>query len=220
MHATRRFHEHFPANGFPLSPPGCQKAASRAIERNSDSLQNTLRHPTGQPPPHARPTKHTLSPPPWLLFVIAAPVLVLLCDWIVLRTKPQDLVTKRLPLYAGLFACWPLVVAIVRLQADRYPESQGLGYGPLAYLANQPAVIVWYLRLAVWPTKLCFDYGWPVYRTWHLLAPWCVLVGTALAMATYFGIRRRLAGCRYSKRRRPDLRRPNRHRPDRAADAL
>ena len=125
--------------------------------------------------------------------VIAAPVLVLLCDWIVLRTKPQDLVTKRLPLYAGLFACWPLVVAIVRLQADRYPESQGLGYGPLAYLANQPAVVVWYLRLAVWPTKLCFDYGWPVYRTWHLLAPWCVLVGTALAMATYFGIRRRLA---------------------------
>jgi len=65
----------------------------------------------------------------------------------------------------------PLVVATVRLQADRYPESQGLGYGPLAYLANQPAVIVWYLRLAVWPTKLCFDYGWPVYRTWHLLAP-------------------------------------------------
>ena len=125
--------------------------------------------------------------------VIAAPVLVLLCDWIVLRTKPQDLVTKRLPLYAGLFACWPLVVAIVRLQADRYPESQGLGYGPLAYLANQPAVIVRYLRLAVWPTKLCFDYGWPVYRTWHLLAPWCVLVGTALAVATYFGIRRRLA---------------------------
>ncbi len=125
--------------------------------------------------------------------VIAAPVLVLLCDWIVLRTKPQALVTTRLPLYAGLFACWPLVVAIVRLQADRYPESQGLGYGPLAYLANQPAVIVWYLRLAVWPTKLCFDYGWPVYRTWHLLAPWCVLVGTALAVATYFGIRRRLA---------------------------
>jgi hypothetical protein len=93
--------------------------------------------------------------------VIAAPVLVLLCEWIVLRTKPQDLVTKRLPLCAGLFACWPLVVAIVRLQADRYPESQGLGYGPLAYLANQPAVIVWYLRLAVWPTKLCFDYGRP-----------------------------------------------------------
>ena len=125
--------------------------------------------------------------------VIAAPVLVLLCDWIVLRTKPQDLVTKRLPLYAGLFACWPLVVAIVRLQADRYPESQGLGYGPLAYLSNQPAVIVWYLRLAVWPTKLCFDYGWPVYRTWHLLTPWCLLVGTALAVATSFGIRRRLA---------------------------
>lgn len=125
--------------------------------------------------------------------VIAAPLLVLLCDWIVLRTKPQDLVTRRLPLYAGLFACWPLVVVLVRLQADRYPESQGLGYGPLAYLANQPAVIVWYLRLAVWPTKLCFDYGWPVYRTWHLLAPWCVLVGTALAVATSFGIRRRLA---------------------------
>jgi hypothetical protein len=83
------------------------------------------------------------------------------CDWIVLRTKPRDLVTKRLPLYAGLFACWPLVVVIVRLQADRYPESQGIGYGPLAYLANQPAVIVLYLRLAAWPTKLCFDYGWP-----------------------------------------------------------
>ena len=115
------------------------------------------------------------------------------CDWIVLRTKPRDLVTKRLPLYAGLFACWPLVVVIVRLQADRYPESQGIGYGPLAYLANQPAVIVLYLRLAAWPTKLCFDYGWPVYRTWHHMAPWCVLVGSSLAVATSFGNRRHIS---------------------------
>ena len=125
--------------------------------------------------------------------VIAAPVLVLLCDWIVLRTHVTTLVTKRLPLYAGLFASWPLVFTIVAVQADRYPESNGLGYGPLAYLANQPAIILWYLRLAVWPTKLCFDYGWPVYQTWHHLVPWCVLVGSSLAVAMYFGIRRHVS---------------------------
>ncbi len=125
--------------------------------------------------------------------VIAAPVLVLLCDWIVLRTTVQTIVTKRLPFYAGLFACWPLVVLLVKFQADRYSESNGLGYGPLTYLANQPAVIVWYLRLTAWPTPLCFDYGWPVYQNWHLLLPWCLLVGAPLVGAVYFGIRRQLA---------------------------
>lgn len=124
--------------------------------------------------------------------IIAAPVLVLLCDWIVVRTDMRTLVTRRLLFYAGLFTCWPLVIATVWLQADRYPEAGRLGYGPLAYLANQPAVIGWYLRLAIWPTKLCFDYGWPVYRAWHLLAPWCLLVGAGLAWAVCFGIRRRL----------------------------
>lgn len=125
--------------------------------------------------------------------VIAAPVLVLACDWIALRTPFKTLVTTRLPLYAGLFASWPLVVAVVACQSDRYPESNGLGYGPLAYLANQPAVILWYLRLAAWPTKLCFDYGWPVYRAWQQLMPWCLLVGASLAVAMYFGIRRHVS---------------------------
>ncbi len=30
------------------------------------------------------------------------------------------------------------------------------------YLRSQPAVILYYLRLAVWPDPLCLDYGWPV----------------------------------------------------------
>lgn len=36
------------------------------------------------------------------------------------------------------------------------------GLTPWMYLRSQPAVILHYLRLTLWPDALCLDYGWPV----------------------------------------------------------
>lgn len=36
------------------------------------------------------------------------------------------------------------------------------GLTPWIYLRSQPAVILHYLRLTLWPDALCLDYGWPV----------------------------------------------------------
>jgi tetratricopeptide (TPR) repeat protein len=57
------------------------------------------------------------------------------------------------------------------------------------YLLTQFGVILWYLRLYVLPTRLCFDYGWPlVDAPWRadVLVPLVVLLGfAAVAIACY-----------------------------------
>jgi tetratricopeptide (TPR) repeat protein len=57
------------------------------------------------------------------------------------------------------------------------------------YLLTQFGVILWYLRLYVLPTRLCFDYGWPLMDTpWRseVLVPLVVLAGFAtVAIACY-----------------------------------
>jgi len=38
-------------------------------------------------------------------------------------------------------------------------------------LATQPGVILYYLRLSLWPSPLCWDRAWPVARTWMGIVP-------------------------------------------------
>lgn len=62
---------------------------------------------------------------------------------------------------------WPTTVAdgnpSAPVAAPRV--SAGFDYAgatPRQYAATQPGVILYYLRLAVWPDPLCFDYRWPL----------------------------------------------------------
>ncbi|MEM8666814.1 MAG: tetratricopeptide repeat protein [Planctomycetota bacterium] len=54
------------------------------------------------------------------------------------------------------------------------------------YLRTQPEIICHYVRLSVWPTDLCFDYGWDVQANaaiyWPLVLLFCVflLIGCVL----------------------------------------
>src|SRR5206468_674877 len=54
-------------------------------------------------------------------------------------------------------------------------HARGMSWGD--YLATEPGVILHYLRLALWPRALVFDYGWPVA---HEVGPGAV---PALALA-------------------------------------
>ena len=69
-----------------------------------------------------------------------------------------------------------------------------------SYLLTQPGVIVHYLRLAFWPSGLCFDYGWPpaARRAAKFVLPGILVVGLlgsdglGVGEAAGMGISRRL----------------------------
>jgi hypothetical protein len=130
----------------------------------------------------------------------AVPLLIVLYD----RTFLQDAVragrARRFGLYAGLFASWLVLGAI--LVTGRHAASIGLsmnGLTPLNYLLTQGNAIAHYLRLVFWPDPLVLDYGWPVVAVdtladvpAHLgeFAPSFALVA-CLGVATIVGVARR-----------------------------
>lgn len=65
--------------------------------------------------------------------------------------------------------------------------SAGLGlekFGPWQYFMTEVGVIAWYLRLFLLPTRLTFDYGWPIAdRFWRsgVILPLLLLLGMAAA---------------------------------------
>jgi protein O-mannosyl-transferase len=71
------------------------------------------------------------------------------------------------------------------------PHSAGFSSGasPWTYLLNQTVMIVRYLRLAVWPSSLVVNYGWPRPLTLADVAPYAAVV-VALIAATIVVARR------------------------------
>jgi tetratricopeptide (TPR) repeat protein len=63
------------------------------------------------------------------------------------------------------------------------------GVTPWTYLATQPAVILHYLRLCLWPVGQCFDYDWPVAQSAAAIVP-PLLVVLALGLAVVWAVPR------------------------------
>jgi hypothetical protein len=144
--------------------------------------------------------------------VIAAPVAVLLIDWLVVKKVPGTICPKtpalgrgrvacgdrqlvpgtffrplaaRPAYYAALFATPLIAVALVMLQRDRFTDFKQTLAGPLLYAANQPLVIGEYLQRAFLPARLCLDwYRIPV-ESPALLAPGIGAVLLAMALAAW-----------------------------------
>jgi tetratricopeptide (TPR) repeat protein len=127
---------------------------------------------------------------------VVAPILVLLYDRLVRGAGWRDIGRSRWLLYGGLAAAW-LVLAAVLVRAPRagsvgFSPDPGLvgAVTPWTYLLNQAPMIVRYLRLAVWPVGLVFDYGPP--RPIRLADVWPhALLVIALAGAAVAWLRRR-----------------------------
>jgi protein O-mannosyl-transferase len=115
-------------------------------------------------------------------FTVVLPVVVLLYDRAYLASSFAEIWQRRWGLYAGLAACWAL------LALPFLGDSTTAASGPSAldYVLSQPAVLLHYLRLAVWPIGLCFDYAdWaPAQATGDYLVPGLVVV-VLLATAAY-----------------------------------
>lgn len=119
-----------------------------------------------------------------------APLLVVLWDWIFLAPgRSSRWLKKRLPLYLGLAATWGLLAYLVAREPRPHSVGSIDGWTPASYLVTQAGVILHYLRLAVWPRPLIFDYDWPAAH--GITAVVTVAIVAALAAVTALGLWRR-----------------------------
>jgi tetratricopeptide (TPR) repeat protein len=125
--------------------------------------------------------------------MVTAPLVALIFDRVFLADSWRVLVRRRWLLYGALFAAG--IVLYIPVRAALGNDVQYVGFGneqrkPYLYLLNETEVILYYLRLAIWPDPLCLDYAWPMTRhVGALILPF--LVVTALFAACLWQFRRR-----------------------------
>ncbi|RIK57226.1 MAG: hypothetical protein DCC63_14685 [Nitrospira sp.] len=97
---------------------------------------------------------------------ISAPVVVLLADRALFAGRFGAALRGRSALYAGLAATM-LIQGLLTVSTPR-PDMEGFGLGrqtAVNYLLTEFGVVMRYLRLSLWPTGLCLDYGWPLVQS-------------------------------------------------------
>lgn len=102
----------------------------------------------------------------------SAPLLVLLYDRTFVAGSWRETWRKRGRFHGALLATW-LLLAVLVLGAENRGGSAGFGTAVAwwDYALTQCVAIPHYLRLALWPHPLVFDYGTPLYRSLAAVAP-------------------------------------------------
>ncbi|HQU34627.1 MAG TPA: tetratricopeptide repeat protein, partial [Thermoanaerobaculaceae bacterium] len=124
---------------------------------------------------------------------VVAPVVVLVYDSYFVSDGVHTALKRHRRLYAGLTLTW-VAAAFLQLSGPRgYSVSlTNETLSPLGYLQRQVVGILMYLKLAVWPSPLVFDYGFPppVPPLGTTIVAGAVLAG--MAVVSFFLVRRRL----------------------------
>jgi Tfp pilus assembly protein PilF len=124
--------------------------------------------------------------------MVVAPLLVLLYDRTFLAGSFAVALRQRVWLYVGLAATWLILAGLLALQ----PRAKSVGFHHAdikwwEYALTQFGVLVYYLRLSVWPHPLIFCYdSWSVARALGTVWPQAVLI-TTLAAGTLWALWRR-----------------------------
>lgn len=121
-----------------------------------------------------------------------APLAVLLYDRTFVAGSARVALRKRKLLYLGLAATWLLLAALLTVKEESRP-SAGFNVAEVApweYVLTEPAVVLHYLRLSLWPSNLCFDYEWPLVTSVRAAVPSSAAVAVLLA-ATGWALARR-----------------------------
>jgi tetratricopeptide (TPR) repeat protein len=119
--------------------------------------------------------------------MFTAPAMVLLYDRLFVAGSWRSLLRQRVLFYVLLLATCAIPVT---LSMRSFTEEGSAGFGlkefsPIQYALTQPDVILQYLRLAVWPMGLCFDYLWPVAQGFWQIAPPLLVVLGLLVLTLY-----------------------------------
>lgn len=129
--------------------------------------------------------------------MVTAPIVVLLFDRTFLSPSLLSAIRQRTGLYVGLAASWVVLLytGFGTAAASTVAAAQGSptnGSSATVYLMTQPGVILQYLRQAVLPLSLVFDYGWqPVRDPINAIGPFLIIV--ALLLWTLWSVYRRRA---------------------------
>ena len=120
--------------------------------------------------------------------MVVVPLLVLLHDRCFLAGSAARALRQRRGLYAGLVATWVVPAVWIgpeTLFAGEFARPDLPTPAPLEYALTQPAVILHYLRLALWPSPLCFDYLWPPARGVGEILPAAFVLGALLGAGAW-----------------------------------
>ena len=125
--------------------------------------------------------------------MVTAPLVVLLYDRTFLAGSFAEALRRRWGLYLALAATWGLLAYLV-VSTGLLGRRAGVRarYDWWSYACTQPGVILYYLRLCLWPQPLCLDYGWPV-ATCVRRHPAGGGLSAVLVAATVWGLVRRKA---------------------------
>jgi len=123
--------------------------------------------------------------------MVTAPLLVLLYDRTFAAGLFKSALRRRWGLYASLAATWGILVPLI--WSGPRSDSVGFSFGtsPLDYALNQGIVIMHYLRLSLWPSKLCLDYNWPIQKSLAKIIPPLLMVCGMAAVVIWGLIRNR-----------------------------
>ena len=120
-----------------------------------------------------------------------APVMILLYDYVFTAEGWRRLLRERWKVHIGLMSGWA-VLGLLRLVSGEVEAGAGMsateGNSSIAYLLTQSKVVLYYVRLALWPHPLCLDYGWkPVGSVREVLFPAIAiaLVGAVTVLAVW-----------------------------------
>ena len=121
-----------------------------------------------------------------------APVMVLLYDAVFCAGSLTAALRRRALFYAGLAASWIVLAVLLASNARSHSAGFTSGVSTQTYLLNQGPIVLRYLRLAVWPTSLVFDYGLPKAIAWPtaILAALPVIALAGVTAASWFFDRR------------------------------
>lgn len=111
---------------------------------------------------------------------VSLPILALLYDRTFLTGSFRGAWRARRPLYLTLGVTWALFAWNQSHVAGRHFAGFELPWTWWQYAINQPAVILHYLRLAVWPHPLILDYLWQPATSVLPLLPGFLVVGILL----------------------------------------
>ncbi len=118
--------------------------------------------------------------------MVAVIPVALVFDAILLAPSLREAVKRRWALHGSLAL---ILLALIAVVGPRTSASNG-ELGNWTYAANQPGVVLDYLRLSVWPWPLCFDYDrQPAQGMMAILLPAIPII--AALLATLWGLFRR-----------------------------
>ncbi len=121
--------------------------------------------------------------------IIMAPVIVFAYEWHFIRPSIKDVLTSSWPLYSGYLAGSIMLFLLVYHGGTTKTGFSGTFYTPWLYWLSQPEVILHYLRLVIWPDKLCFDYSWPL-ASFREALPSLAVVTPAAAISVWLFFKR------------------------------